>query len=180
MRPVSMFVAFTLPFLLIGCGPDSPVAVQPDAVAPALSSHAGVVAQAAGSGHTAFAGGLRVFTFTAQRHEDGTADGRFRIGLNAIDAWFSADVTCLSTDDSTAWVGGIIAATNVPDLVQVGSASEFYAVDNGEGSADAADIVSTATFNGAPGTELAFCADQPLALPPRTVEEGNVQVSGGP
>lgn len=157
---------------------ESPTAPDSGAASPSYSQ-SGVVGVATGSGHSPSGDALRVFTFTAHARADGTAQGRFRIGLLANDAWFSAEVTCVSFSGSTAWVGGIIDGTNVPGLVQVGSASEFYVIDNGEGSGAAADIVSTALFNQPAGNEQAFCADQPLALPPRTVTEGNVQVSGG-
>jgi len=156
----------------------SPTAVDSEARPPSFSQ-AGVVGIATGSGHSPSGGALRVFTFTAHARADGTVQGRFRIGLIANDAWFSAEVTCVTFDGNTAWVGGIIEDTNVPGLVQVGSASEFYVIDNGEGSEATADIVSTALFNQPAGNEQLFCADQPLALPPRTVTEGNVQVRGG-
>jgi hypothetical protein len=36
--------------------------------------------------------------------------------------------------------------------------------------------VSLAAFNLGAGLDQAFCADQPLALPPLAVTDGNVQV----
>lgn len=162
-----------------GCSEvESPLGVEPGALP--STSQAAVLGLATGSGHTPSGGGLRVFTFTAHRRADGSAEGRFRIGLNAINAWFSAEVTCVSFAGNTAWVAGIIDDTNVPNLVQVGSVSEFYVIDNGEGSEAAADIVSTALFNQPAGADEPFCANQPLGLPPRTVTQGDVQVIDGP
>jgi hypothetical protein len=77
-------------------------------------------------------------------------------------------------DGNTGWVAGTIRDTNAA-IVIIGSRSMFYAVDDGEGDG-AADIVSTAAFNAAEGTDLAFCADRPLGLPPFSVTDGNVQV----
>ena len=126
-----------------------------------------------GSGHVEQAAGLREFTYHALQDEFGAATGSYKIVLpNGL--FFEADVTCLSVSGNTGWVGGVIRATNAAAVV-VGSTSTFYAIDNGEGG-NAADIVSTATFNGAAGADQAFCTDQPLALAPFTVTGGNVQV----
>ncbi len=126
-----------------------------------------------GSGHVQQAAGLREFTFHAVDRPDGTVAGSFKVVLPS-GLFFEADVTCLSVDGTTGWVGGVIRATNAA-VVIVGSVSTFYAIDGGEGQA-ATDIVSIAAFNGAAGADLAFCANRPLALAPLTVTGGNVQV----
>lgn len=126
-----------------------------------------------GSGHVEQAAGLREFTFHAVERPDGSVAGSFKVVLpNGL--FFEADVTCMAVDGNTGWVGGLIRDTNAA-VVVVGSVSTFYAIDGGEG-AGAADIVSTAAFNGAAGADVAFCADRPLALPPLAVADGNVQV----
>jgi hypothetical protein len=125
-----------------------------------------------GSGHVEQAAGFREFTFHAIAGPDG-ANGSYKIVLPS-GLFFEADVTCLAVDGNIGWVGGVIRATNA-GVVVVGSVSTFYAIDGGEGRA-AIDIVSIATFNGAAGGDVAFCANRPLALAPLTVTSGNVQV----
>jgi hypothetical protein len=127
----------------------------------------------AGSGHVQTAAGLREFTFHAVEQPDGGVTGSYKVVL-ASGLFFEADVTCLAVDGNTGWVAGTIRETNAA-VVVVGSGSMFYAVDNGEGDG-AADVVSVAAFNAAEGADLAFCANRPLALPPLTVTDGNVQV----
>lgn len=129
--------------------------------------------RAVGSGHVDQASGMREFTFHAVQAPDGSASGSYKIVLpNGL--FLEVDVTCLSVDGNTAWVGGVIRDTNAA-IVVIGSTSMFYAIDNGEGSADP-DIVSIALINGAAGLDLAFCANQPLELPALTVDRGNVEV----
>ena len=127
----------------------------------------------AGSGHVESAAGLREFTFHAIEEAGGGVTGSYKIVLpNGL--FFEADVSCMAVDGNTGWVAGVIRATNAA-VVVVGSRSMFYAMDNGEGDG-AADIVSLAAFTLGEGADLAFCADRPLALPPLTVTDGNVQV----
>jgi hypothetical protein len=125
-----------------------------------------------GSGHVAQGGGLREFTFHVVDGPDGTA-GSFKIVLPS-GLFFEADATCFAVDGNIGWVGGVIRATNA-GIVVVGSVSTFYAIDGGEGDG-ANDVVSVATFNGAAGADVAFCANRPLALAPLAVTSGNVQV----
>lgn len=127
-----------------------------------------------GSGHVQSSAGLREFTFHAVERPGGAVSGGYKIVL-PNGAFFEADVTCLAVEDETGWVAGTIRDTNVPNLVEVGSRSMFWARDDGEG-AGAADAVSIAAFNAAEGTDLQFCADRPLELPPLAVTSGNVQV----
>jgi hypothetical protein len=126
-----------------------------------------------GSGHVQSATGLREFTFHAVEAPDGGVNGSYKVVL-ANGLFFEADVSCLSVAGSTGWVAGVIRATNAAAVI-VGSRSMFYAIDGGEGGG-AVDVVSSAVFNAADGTDLAFCAEQPLVLPPLTVTDGNVQV----
>jgi hypothetical protein len=126
-----------------------------------------------GSGHVQSATGLREFTFHAAEAPDGSVRGSYKVVL-ASGLFFEADVSCMSVAGSTGWVAGVIRATNAAAVV-VGSRSTFFAIDGGEGDG-AVDVVSNATFNGGAGADLAFCADQPLALPQLTVTDGNVQV----
>lgn len=127
----------------------------------------------AGSGHVETAEGLREFTFHAVEAPDGSVGGSYKIVL-PNDLFFEADVTCLSVDGNTGWVGGVIRETNA-GIIVVGSTSWFYAIDNGEGGSEP-DVVSIAAINGAEGADIDFCEDQPLGLPPLTVTDGNVRV----
>ena len=139
-----------------------------------LSSFEAPNHQIVGAGHVEQTTGMREFTFHALEHPDGSAQGSFKVVLpNGL--FFEADVTCLAVTGNTGWVGGLIRASNAA-VVIIGSVSTFYVIDNGEGSGAPADIVSIATFNGAAGADAAFCAARPLALPPLTVTQGNVQV----
>jgi hypothetical protein len=163
-----LFVAVTAA-LAAACA-ESPAGPFVDGPDLALGSPGHLVA---GSGHVASAAGLREFTFHAVEHPDGSVGGSYKIVLpNGL--FFEADVTCMGVEGSTGWVGGQIRATNSAAVV-VGSTSMFYAIDNGEGGGPA-DVVSLAVINGAEGADVAFCAERPLALPPLTVTDGNVQV----
>jgi hypothetical protein len=127
-----------------------------------------------GSGHVEQAAGLREFTFHAVEQADGSAGGSYKVVL-ANGLFFEADVTCMAVIGNTGWVAGTVRATNAAGVV-IGGVSTVFVIDNGEGSADAPDRVSLATFNGAVGADLAFCANRPLALAQLTVTDGNVQV----
>jgi hypothetical protein len=140
----------------------------------AQSSILGSNHRAVGSGHVEQATGMREFTFHALEQPDGSAQGSFKVVL-ANGLFFEADVTCLAVAGNTGWVGGLIRASNAAAVI-IGSVSTFYVIDNGEASAASPDIVSNAVFNGAAGADAAFCAARPLALPPLTVTQGNVQV----
>jgi hypothetical protein len=151
--------------------PLAPEALSSDAAPAHLVAATGHLA--AGSGHVETAAGLREFTFHALGQPQGGVTGSFKVVLpNGL--FFEADVTCLSVNGNTGWVGGTIRATNA-GVVIVGSGSMFYAVDNGEGGGTA-DVVSVAVFNAAAGADIAFCANQPLELAAMTVTDGNVQV----
>lgn len=149
---------------------DTPTSASPEAPSFDVAAVGHLVS---GSGHVQSSSGLREFTFHAVEHPDGSVSGSYKIVLpNGL--FFEADVTCVTVDGSTGWVGGVIRDTNA-GIVDVGSTSMFYAIDNGEGGEDA-DVVSLAAFNQPEGVDLAFCAEQPLELAPLTVTDGNVQV----
>jgi hypothetical protein len=133
----------------------------------------GPLHQVIGSGHVEQAAGLREFTFHALENPDGSMSGSYQIVLPS-GLFFEADVTCLAVAGTTGWIAGTIRATNAAPVV-LGSVSTVYVIDDGEGPGSS-DIVSTATFNGAAGADLAFCANRPLVLPPFAVTNGNVQV----
>ena len=61
-------------------------------------------------------------------------------------------------------------------LTTFDTVSYVYAIDNGEGANAPADVVSVARVNDRPEAAEEFCTTRPLALPPRDVVNGNLQV----
>lgn len=149
---------------------DTPTSASPEAPSFDVAAVGHLVT---GSGHVESSAGQREFTFHAVEHPDGSVSGSYKIVLpNGL--FFEADVSCVTVDGSTGWVGGVIRDTNA-GIVEVGSTSMFYAIDNGEGGTDA-DIVSLAAINRDPGADVQFCTEQLVELAPLTVTDGNVQV----
>jgi hypothetical protein len=113
----------------------------------------------------------------ANKHADGSVSGRFHADAKSLNARLDVRVTCLTVVGRQAWVGGIIEASDHPQ-VQVGLSSYFYVIDTGEGAIGAIqqDIVSALRLNDAPGAEQVFCAERQTTLPFRRIEDGNVQV----
>ena len=136
---------------------------------------AGSPAIASGDGSFEAGDGLRVFTFHAIRHPDGSVSGSYRNYRTDLGSFIDVEVSCLSVVGNTAWIGGHIVDSNIPTVV-IGSVSYFYAIDNGEGADAPADIVSVLRINDLAGRDLEFCTNRPLLLAPRTVQFGNVQV----
>jgi hypothetical protein len=171
MRP-ALFCVITLTALsLAACGPDS--ASLPSAPDPLLA--AGRESAVTGSAHVPSGTGLREFTFHATRKSDGTVRGSYKIAFTATGLYFVVSVTCMVVEGNTGWLAGIISETNWP-VIQLGTVSYFYAIDNGEGGQAAADRVSSARINDAAGEDLRFCEERPLLLPSFDIQEGNVQV----
>jgi hypothetical protein len=117
--------------------------------------------------------GTAEFSFSAVQHQDGTADGVFRMvrqraGFN-VD--FSGIVTCMAVDPATnrAWIGGIVLTNDSDDpnhttaIHQPGQDVWFRVVDNGEGAYGAPDRSSVYGFLGAGGvaTSAEYCALKP-------------------
>lgn len=149
-------------------------------IAPLLSGQAGGGILFTGAGHTDLPvnGEMRNFTFHVRKDSDGNVSGGYRLHRHDIDAWFTVDATCMTVSGNTAWVGGIISDTNVPNIIQVGTVSYFFATDNGEG-AGAADRLSRARTNDRAGQDQVFCNTQPTNLfdpNPLTILQGNVQL----
>lgn len=159
----------------IGCG--APDGTGPAAGSIRLSHAAGTGPVVTGSGHTnlGLTEELREFTFHAVRAADGSAKGSYKIERTDNGQYLITDVTCASVSGDTAWVGGIIAETNIPIIV-VGSVSYFFAVDNGEGAGGVPDRISLARINDRDGEDILFCTQRPALLPTLAVAKGNVQV----
>ncbi len=170
---VHRWISMTAAVALISACGEEPTAPRVSAT-PSFATHASLP-HATGSGHVDFGSGLREFTFHAKDQGDGTAGGSYKVELTSLGLFFEVDVTCMATEGNTAWIAGVISDTNA-GFVQVGSVSYFYAIDNGEGSDAAADIVSTARINDVEGEDLRFCEDRILLLPSFPIQYGNVQV----
>jgi hypothetical protein len=130
---------------------------------------------ASGDGSFDAGDGLRVFTFHAIQHPDGSVSGSYRNHRTDLGTVIDIEVSCMSVVGNTAWIGGHIVSSNIPSIV-IGSVSYFYAIDNGEGQDAPADVVSVLRVNDAAGRDLEFCTNRPLLLAPRTVQYGNVQI----
>ena len=135
----------------------------------------GVQSSATGSGHYIAGDQIRTLAFSAVQYADGSASGEYQIDVHASNTSFHVSVTCLSVVGNTAWIAGVIDWSSGPPVLP-GTVSYFYAIDNGEGSGAAPDIVSVARINDRPEADEEFCTTRPLALPPRDVVHGNVQV----
>jgi hypothetical protein len=167
-------VAVVVACALSGC--DSPLPAPTELVGGklALQSSEGVQQSATGSGHYTAGDEIRTFAFSATKRADGSVSGQYQINVHASDLFFHVAVTCMDVVGNTAWVAGIITKASGPPVVE-GTVSYFYATDGGEGP-DAVDIVSVARINDRPEAAEEFCTQHPRVLPPRVVEQGNVQV----
>jgi hypothetical protein len=159
---------------LLGCDSQPPSTLEPITSASLRLDDAGVVQSANGSGHFTSGGEIRTFAFNAKKRADGSVTGQYQINAHASGIFFHVSVTCMDVVDNTAFIAGIITQASGAPVVE-GTVSYFYARDAGEGP-DAADIVSVARINDVAGADQEFCATHPLLLPPRAVEQGNVQV----
>lgn len=155
---------------LAGCTEDASPPLAPD-----IQLSAGLESAVTGSAHIASGTGLREFTFHATRKEDGSANGSYKIEFTATGLYFIVSVTCMAVEGNTGWVAGIISESTLP-IVQVGTVSYFYAIDNGEGGQAAPDRVSIARINDVAGEDQVFCTQRPLLLPAFDIQQGNVQV----
>lgn len=170
-------VLSTLMLGMLGCQMDTAPARL---ISPLFSGQGGGGVLLTGAGHTdlPISGDMRNFTFHVRKDSDGQVSGGYRVHRHDIQAWFTVDATCMEVVGNTAWVGGIIADTNVPNIIRVGTVSYFFATDAGEG-AGAADRVSRARTNDAAGQDRNFCNLRPTGIfdpNPLTIEQGNVQL----
>lgn len=178
MRIVRSTFTLGIALLATACSEQATVlgpqaAAEDPAIASGFAAH-GPGHRVVGSGHVEMAAGLREFTFHAIEHPGEGVSGSYKVVLpNGL--FFEADVTCMAVDGATGWVAGIIRDSNAA-VVEIGSGSMFYAIDNGEGAASEADVVSIAAFNQGEGADLEFCDERPLELGPLSVTGGNVQV----
>jgi hypothetical protein len=166
-----------VPFVLVAAACDQPVEpVQPLGLArtASLEDH-GVVQSASGGAHRLTGGEPFILSFQANKRADGSVTGTYHVDVMALGATVDVNVTCMSVVGNIAWVAGIIEKSDSP-LVRVGTVSYFYAIDNGEGTADAADQISALRLNDLAGEDQVFCNLRPLLLSRRAIDFGNIQV----
>ncbi len=142
-----------------------------------------VVASASGAGHF-IAGSRRTFSFTAQRHYDGTVKGRFQVNRRDLGTRVQGTVTCITVegDGKTARIGGIVTSSSNP--ARIGLDAVFTVVDNSEGPQSPADQTTFVALT-SPSTVAFHCA---TGIDPGAfgglfdILSGNIQVDqqGGP
>jgi hypothetical protein len=137
----------------------------------------GVVASATGGVQRFRGEDLWVLGYNATKRADGTVTGNYHVDRQDLGIVFDVDVTCMSVVGNTAWIAGIIRKVRGP-LVQEGTVSYFYVIDNGEGGNAPPDIASSIRVNDAAGQDLAFCTDRPLLLASGPIDLGDLQVKG--
>ena len=171
--------------VLVACA-GTDLAVAPEQAA--LTADAGPL-RLTGSGHhsrtVAGETELTTFSFAAVRNADGSATGRYQYDFRASGFAVYGTVTCLTTDGSQAWVGGVVdrVVTDDPDFAALllGVDMWWRSKDLGEGStAAAADSTTGLGFKFATTTITAasWCQNQPQSLVMRAVENGNIQLNG--
>jgi len=183
MKTSRSLALVTAAFMGIACAgaPTDPPAAGGDSPAPALNaSDNGVVASATGSAHRIRVNvegddELWVLAFSAVKRADGTTTGNARIDRKDLGISWNLEVTCLTVVGNTAWIGGIIRNARGP-IIQEGTVSYFYVIDNGEGADAPPDIASAIRINDLAGRDQEFCNIRPLALPPSPIAHGNIQV----
>jgi hypothetical protein len=137
---------------------------------------AAVLQSATGSGTftivTDTGSGLRNFSFTAEKRDDGTTTGQMELVNRFTGLVLHADINCLNVVGNKATMSGVVTHTN-QDIFETFSAVVFSVVDNGEGANAPPDLISLAFFD-LPAPEFT-CTTQffPPSIP---VEKGNVQV----
>lgn len=112
----------------------------------------------------------------ARKYADGTARGSYHYQAGGVA--IGVDVSCMTlVDGNKAWIAGVITESNIGFL---GHVSYFYTFDNGEGATAQPDIVSLVRVEAQPGLGEAvrFCDELPQILPPRNVDDGNINVRG--
>jgi hypothetical protein len=128
---------------------------------------------ARGGGHWHIGTALRTFAFTAKNRSDGTTQGQYQINNRDVSGSREhGTVTCLEVRGNEAWIGGVIAASSLPN--REGTPRVFRVVDNGEGSGDPADQASLVEVPLLGVT----CHTMPM-IPLETLEGGNIQVRDG-
>ena len=200
MRAIGTLSGLAFVLATIGCEhPTSPSSVRaPSGKALADQTVPGDgTASAKGHGEYALDGTSGVqFSFNAERHQDGTADGQFRQETSddagTID--IQGTVTCLSVDPifGRAWIGGVVKRNASTDpsyaldpTTQPGQDVWFRVLDSDPATGAGDDRSTFLGFAGSAGflTSAAYCAGRPWpADNARThaVTKGDIEVGSSP
>ncbi len=122
--------------------------------------------------------GRRILTVDALQNPGGHVTGSYRVDLTASGLFFVVDVSCITADGNTAFVGGHIAESNSAAIL-IGSVSYFFVTDNGKPHPQqpfTPDELSTARINDAEPRLVEFCETQPRQLPLLAGYEGDIMV----
>jgi len=92
---------------------------QPTSAAPN-----GIVASASGSGHMVRNGFFRTFTFSAQKHADGTSRGQLQLRSPEFDVVVHLNIDCLRVVGNRAHLSGVITYTSNPAGPSSGSTTD--------------------------------------------------------
>jgi hypothetical protein len=133
-----------------------------------------VVASATGSGHIVLLGEIRVFTFTAQKHADGTVKGQVEIRFRPFDAIVHAELDCLRVIGTTAVISGPVTRSTIPGIEGLRGITSVQ--DNGEGAAAPPDMTTWPTPLVPQSSTLDCNTIAPAAN--QVVAFGDVQVRG--
>lgn len=133
-----------------------------------------VVASASGSGHMVRNGFNRTFSFTAQKHADGTSTGQLQLDSRQFDVVVHIAIDCLRVENNKAHMSGRITYVSNPEEGDVGELNRLVVEDNGEGRDTPADMVSGIPVN--PGSANPETCETNTLTPNRVVQRGNVQV----
>jgi hypothetical protein len=142
---------------------------QPTSAAPN-----GIVASASGSGHMVRNGFFRTFTFSAQKHADGTSRGQLQLRSPEFDVVVHLNIDCLRVVGNRAHLSGVITYTSNPAEAFIGEHNRLVVEDNGEGRNVPSDMVSGIPAN--PGNENPETCETNTLEPDRVVQRGNIQV----
>lgn len=133
-----------------------------------------VVASATGSGHMVRNGFYRTFSFTAQKHADGTSGGQLQLRSPEFGVVVHLAIDCMRVVGNRAHMSGVITYTSNTDEAFVGELNRLVVEDNGEGPAAPPDMVSGIPAN--PGNANTETCETNTLVPNRIVQHGSVQV----
>jgi hypothetical protein len=149
----------------------------------AVPGTSAATAQESSSGHGALDDGARQFSFSAQRHADGTVTGHATLTNSAFTGengqspyQLQVDISCMNVIGNIAFFGGTTQRTNDPSLVD----AVFWSVeDNGEPGRNNDEISRVFFWDDDPNTtgDPQACMSNVVDdFPMEPIESGNIQV----
>ena len=179
---------FTVVLCLTAACSDATTAARPPAAtlpASGLADVGGVALSVTGSGHVyrnlTGEPELTTFSYSAIRREDGNTSGNFQINFRAATFSIKGTVTCVTSLNNTAWIGGVIdwiKSDDPADQSFTGTDIWWRVTDNGQGAGDPPDLTTSILFTlpGSPITAASWCRDKPLVALSRPIAHGNIQI----